>query len=198
MSEEFLNAKAWPAQYVQNFVYGSMSPLGHETRFYGPWDTLLNYCFSREFMISPQAAPSAEHCRKSVNFLVQSYVETKERRQRVVGQPNPAGGFNIVVMTMDKGLMLQTVLIVEIKDELRPHPDNRAEADSQICNRYNQMRPFTHLPRLYGISAFGPNIRLYTSTEVNGVSRVDPPYQPVPIFWRMSGTSTFCRLKVLT
>ena len=129
-------------------------------------------------MISPQAAPSTEHGCKSIDFLVQLYVETEERRQRVVGQPNPAGGFNIVVMTMDKGLTLQTVLIVEIKDELCPHPDNRAEADSQIRNRYNQMRPFTHLPRLYSISAFGPNIHLYTGTEVNGVSHVDPPYQP--------------------
>ena len=90
-------------------------------------------------MISPQAAPSTEHSCKSVDFLVQSYVETKERCQRVVGQPNPAGGFNIIVMTMDKGLTLQTVLIVEIKDELHPHPDNRAGADSQIRNRYNQM-----------------------------------------------------------
>ena len=114
----------------------------------------------------------------SEEFLVQSYVKTEERRQPVVGQPDPAGGFNIVVMTMDKGLTLQTVLIVEIKDELCPHPDNRAKADSQIHNRYNQMQPFTHLPCLYGISAFGPNICLYTSTEVNGVSRVDPLYQP--------------------
>ena len=116
-----------------------------ESRYYGPYDRLLNYAViegSFTFFVAPQTASHETSPRDTIEFVVFMVVLNQEQKP---------------------------VLIAEIKDDRWANkPDKRQRADAQMRQRFDQMLPNCAIPRLYGLSLLGTSLRVYCGDKVTG------------------------------
>ena len=144
----FSTDDAWTAPLRGIFETARQRPPLHENRYYGPYTTLLTYCFADaqgyRFMLgAPQAPPSPNpsFSHQSVNFVV-------------------------YLVDLDAHLM-HPVLIMEIKDDsIINTPERCLDADTQIRQRFHVITPACYLPRLWGLSLLGTPLRVYVA-DVN-------------------------------
>lgn len=123
----------WSDNILQRFNSIPANP--RENDYYAPYNKLLNYIFppDTEFTVVPQSYPVPES-RDSIDFVIEYLIEVQNK----------------------------PVLILEIKS-----PSNikflskRQEADNQIRRRLRDIADLCPLDKLYGISAFGTDIRAY-------------------------------------
>ena len=122
-----------------------------ESRYYGPYDTLLNYAMTEDsftFFIAPQTTPDETALLEPVDLVPFLVVFNQEQ--------NP-------------------VLFAENKDDRwASRAERRQRADTQICQRYDQMLHECPTPRLYGLSLFGTSLRVYCGDKVTG--KVTPDF----------------------
>lgn len=151
----FLTDATWPAGLQTIFDIGRHQFPPHENRYYGPYSKLLEYCIgseSFEFFVAPQAAPSGDAQRETVDFVVYLAV------------------FNT------RGL---PVLIAEIKnDAWVDTADLRLKAEDQIRQRYSTMLANCPLPRLWGLSLLGTSLRVYVGDVATG--KIEPAFTDRP------------------
>jgi hypothetical protein len=133
-----------------------------EKDYYPPWNKLLNYLFppNSNFTVCPQSWPTRE--TKAIDF----YVDFR-----------PSFLLEIMVKRV-------VVMVVELKNgasELNSLSARR-EADTQIRTRLVDLAGMGNFPlqKLYGISAFGTHMRLYTATKAQGVINLSPPPNEPP------------------
>jgi hypothetical protein len=141
----------WPQGLLDIFNAGRNQNALLESRYYGPYDRLLNYAAiegSFTFFLAPQTAPDETSPCDTVEFVVFMVVLNQEQRP---------------------------VLIAEIKDDgWVDKPDMRQRADTQMRQRFDQMLLNCAIPRLYGLSLLGTSLRVYCGHKVTG--EVTPPF----------------------
>lgn len=134
----------WPQSLYRAFNAFRRTQTGFENRYYGPYTTLLTYCFGEslpgQYVVAPQnPTGDRDHQRATLGFIVFLVLDAN---------PHP-------------------LLFVEVKnDELEGATvaENRYKADAQIRARYDKMFPLCPLPRLWGLSLFGTSLRVYCGT----------------------------------
>jgi len=135
----------WPQGLLNIFNISRNRNGSLESRYYGPYDRLLNYAVvegSFTFFLAPQTSPDETSTRDSVDFIVFMVILNEEQKP---------------------------VLFAEIKDERWANePDKRQRADTQMRQRYDQMLPKCPIPRLYGLSLLGTSLRVYCGDKVTG------------------------------
>ncbi|KAI0280930.1 hypothetical protein BGY98DRAFT_914044 [Russula aff. rugulosa BPL654] len=137
----------WPQGLLDIFNVSRKQNVQLESRYYGPYDKLLNYAVVDEgsfaFFIAPQTAPDETSPRDhTVHFVAFMVVLNQEQKP---------------------------VLIAEIKDDRWANePDMRQRADTQMRQRFDQMLPICAIPRLYGLSLLGTSLRVYCGDKVTG------------------------------
>ncbi|KZT22800.1 hypothetical protein NEOLEDRAFT_1096965 [Neolentinus lepideus HHB14362 ss-1] len=144
----------WPEGVLTIFRICSELDAPHESRYYGAYDKLLNYCFGNSFkyFVSPQRAP-AKSQDAAADFFIHLVVFNQH------GRP---------------------VLIAEIKDDswAQYYASRRFSADEQMRRRYDTVLPTCVLPRLWGLSLLGTSLRVYCGDAVTRV--LTPEYEPHP------------------
>jgi len=125
----------WP-DYISLHFQGVGGAGTVESRYYGPYNTLLSYIMGRpdKYQVAPQTS-MVRVGRDAVDFVL----------------------WYIVTDSADK-----VVMVVEVKDGASANsPERRLSADVQMRYRFNTLvgRPATE--RVYGISALGTGIRTY-------------------------------------
>jgi hypothetical protein len=141
----------WPQGLLDIFNVSRSQNAPFESRYYGPYDRLINYALiegSFTFFLSRQTAPDETSPRDTGDFVVFMVVLNQQR---------------------------QPVLIVEIKDDRWVgQPDKRQRADAQMRQRFDQMLFNSAIPRLYGLSLLGTSLRVYCGDKTTG--RVTPVF----------------------
>lgn len=127
----------WP-QYIVT-AFEKISPEADEYVFYGPWNSVLNYCFpiNEGYVICPQFPVAQVHAgnRDSVDFVVTLFVMKNEA----------------------------TIFFVEVKaPKYFGDTYARAAADEQMRIRFYQLARSSP-SKIHGISAFGTNVCPYES-----------------------------------
>ena len=151
----FTTDVAWPAGLLKIFNICRHEPHPLESRYYGPYNKLLAYCFdpySYEFFIAPEKPPGKLSSHEAVDFIVFLIVFDIQRRP---------------------------VLIAEIKDDgWATKSELRLKADDQMRQRYQSMLTDCPLPRLWGLSLLGTSLRVYcgdvAANDVEPVSENRP------------------------
>jgi hypothetical protein len=142
----FQSDNTWPAGLITIFNHARARHTTFKSRYYGPYDKLLNYCFgeSFNFYVAPHSPPSSSDAIDSVVFLV-------------------------VFDSNDK-----PVLIVEVKDDSWiERAELRYRADDQMRNRYALMLETCPFPRLWGLSLLGTSVRVYCGDTTS--FKLQPP-----------------------
>jgi len=127
-----------------------------EKRYYAPYNKLLNSIFpsNTNFTVSPVAYPVDS--RDSIDFAVEYLITIEEHDQNT------------------------PVLFIEIKDPTTLSSlASRRSANDQMIHRFEQLINTCHIPILYGISAFGTKILIYTlNIETGDLNPTFPPPHP--------------------
>ncbi|KAK2467553.1 hypothetical protein APHAL10511_000408 [Amanita phalloides] len=151
----FQSDQTWPGGLLTIFNHARANRTSFESRYYGPYDKLLNYCFGESFTfyVAPQNPPRDG----SIDFVV----------------------FLVVFDSNDR-----PVLIVEVKDDSwAEKAELRYRADDQMRGRYALMLDDCPLPSLWGLSLFGTSARVYcgdkTTYEVQPPAIVRPDHSRV-------------------
>ena len=151
----FATDTAWPAGLLRIFEICRNKPHKLESRYYGPYTTLLAYCFgsnSYEFFIAPQNPPNDRSAHEAVDSIVFLVVFDKQ------GHP---------------------VLIAEIKDDACADTGSlRFKADEQMRHQFDFMLDDCPLPRLWGLSLLGTSLRVYCGEVITHF--VDPVLEGLP------------------
>jgi hypothetical protein len=150
----FSTDTAWPQglRTIFDICCQQCEPL--ENCYYGPYDKLLNYCFSDSFQyfVAPQRPPSDLTLHDTVDFIIFLVVFDANRHP---------------------------VLIAEIKDDAWAHKsDLRYSADDQIHRRYDAMLGDCPLPCLWGLSLLGTSLCVYCGTIAT--ETIEPDFVPHP------------------
>jgi hypothetical protein len=137
----------WPQGLLTIFNIGRNKNAPLESRYYGPYDSLIHYALCEgsnfKFFLSPQTTPDENYPRDSVDFVVFMVVLNQQQ---------------------------EPVLIAEIKDDgWAAEADKRQKADSQMRQRFDQMLRKCAIPRLYGLSLLGTSLRVYYGDKATGV-----------------------------
>ncbi|KAI0290614.1 hypothetical protein BC826DRAFT_534701 [Russula brevipes] len=137
----------WPQGLLTIFNIGCNKNAPLESRYYGPYDSLINYAMCEgsnfKFFLAPQTTPDENFLRVSVDFVVFMVVLNQQQ---------------------------EPVLIVQIKDDgWAAEAGKRQTADSQMRQRFDQMLHQCAIPRLYGLSLLGTSLRVYYGDKVTGV-----------------------------
>ncbi|GJJ06981.1 hypothetical protein Clacol_001179 [Clathrus columnatus] len=104
-----------------------------ENRYYGPYNKLLNYCFSD--FIAPH-----QH----------------------FGDLTLSDTVDVIVFLIVFDANCRPVLFAEVKDDAwNTRPDFRLSADEQMRQRYDTMLSKCLIPRLWGLSLLGTSLRVY-------------------------------------
>ena len=148
----FSTDTTWPQSLLTIFNICRQKHEGHENRYYGPYNHLLNYCFRESpdrYFVAPQSPPGDSAPRDSVDF---------------------------VVLQVVSGVEYGPVLFVEVKNDHRANDARcRYDANTQIRNRFYRMLRNGHsLPqgRLWALSLLGTSLCVYWAT-VN-TKKVEP------------------------
>jgi hypothetical protein len=145
----------WPQGLLDIFNVSRSQNALIESRYYGPYDRLLNYAViegSFTFFLAPHTAPHKTSPRDIIEFVVFTVVSNQEQKP---------------------------VLILEIKDDRRANkPYKRQRADARIRQRFDQMLPNCAIPRLYGLSLLGTSLRVYCGEKATG--KVIPKFSGRP------------------
>ncbi|KAF8417044.1 hypothetical protein EV426DRAFT_624678 [Tirmania nivea] len=132
---------SWPETIVEAFELGRLRGETDESRFYGPYNVLLTYLFphNEKFVVVPQYKRPEQS--KSVDFTTILVVRHKEH----------------------------PVFFVEIKasDHIR-HMSTRRDADLQMRERFEELFDDVEVETLYGISALGTKLCIYTASKETG------------------------------
>ncbi|CAA7259279.1 unnamed protein product [Cyclocybe aegerita] len=128
---------SWPAGLLKIFEICRDKNKPLESRYYGPYDKLLNYCFGESFTFfaAPQKLPTSDNAaRDALDFTF--------------------------LIVFDAGR--RPVLIAQIKDNSWANNAGlRLEADEQLRRLYSTMLDTCPLPRLWGMSLLGTSARVY-------------------------------------
>lgn len=149
----FLSADGWPAGLLTIFDHARAKRTSFESRYYGPYDKLLNYCFGDDFTfyVAPQNPPRDDG-RDAVDFIV----------------------FFVVFDSNDK-----PVMVVEVKDDgWAEKAELRYRADSQMRDKYALLLEECPSPRLWGLSLLGTSARVYCANKES--YELQPPAIPRP------------------
>jgi len=126
----------WPQGVLKHFR-GLEAQAGLESRYYGPYDFLLNYVteYSEDYEIAPQTS--------------------------VVGRGHDAVDFVMWYVVRDSNKRI--VLLLEVKDDSWiERPSTRLGADDQMRERIDGLIDNSSLnPRVYGISVLGTRAAVY-------------------------------------
>lgn len=150
----FSDDNSWPPALLRIFEICREEDKQFESRYYGPYNRLLGYCFgdSFDFFVAPQSPTGSHAAKDAVDFVVFFVVFDAHKRP---------------------------VLIAEIKDDSWVgNISTRFEADQQLRRRYEAMFDACPLPRLWGLSLLGTSLRIYRGDVVTGA--IAPPYQGRP------------------
>ena len=150
----FSTDTAWPQglHTIFDICHQQCKPL--ENPYYGPYDKLLNYCFSDSFQyfVVLQSPPSDLTPRETVDFVVFLIIFDVNR--------NP-------------------VLIAKIKvDGWADKADLHYNADDQIHCRYDAMLGNCPLPCLWGLSLLSTSLHVYCGTVAT--ETIEPDFEPCP------------------
>jgi hypothetical protein len=146
----------WPQFIIDSFQ--RVPANAEENEYYGPWNSVLNYCFRIEegYEITPQKVVGGISSREkdSIDFVV-SYTITK----------NTA-----------------TIFFVEVKPQKSlPGLYLRQEADDQVRKRFTQL--YNSSPSvMHGVSAFGSHCSFYLFDKGTGKITPARAAQPSPDF----------------
>ena len=144
----------WPAGLLRIFKILRKENKPYESRYYGPYNRLLTYCFgdSFTFFVAPEKPHSDHSLKEAVDPI-----------------------FFLIVFDAAR----HPVLIAEIKDDgWASIASYRLEADEQLRHQYEVMLHTCPLPRFWGLSLLGTSARIYCG----GVAArtITPPYQARP------------------
>ncbi|KAG8975423.1 hypothetical protein FRC05_005753 [Tulasnella sp. 425] len=149
----FISADGWPVGLLTIFDHARAKRTSFESRYYGPYDKLLNYCFGDDFTfyVAPQNPPR-DGSRDAVDFIV----------------------FFVVFDSDDK-----PVMVVEVKnDGWAEKAELRYRADSQMRDKYALMLDECPNLRLWGLSLLGTSVRVYCADKES--YELQPPAIPHP------------------
>jgi len=147
----FDNDQRWPEGVLKHFQ-GLPEQRGAESRYYGPYNFMLNYVtsFSEDYEVAPQTS--------------------------VMGLGDDRVDF--VVWYVIRDFAKRVVLIVEVKDDSHIlTPASRDRADAQIRSRFGELGSVEALnPRVHALSLLGTRMALYTlDTATGSISPEAPP-----------------------
>ena len=156
----FLTFQQWPKHMVRLFQIKMVKDGNLESRFYGPYNTILNWCFDTadntyQFFVSSQQ-PTIFDKRDAIDFQVEFIVRNDQDKP---------------------------VLIVEIKDgSHNALPSTRHSADAQIHSRFDELLVQCPLPHLYAISFLGIGMRVYSGSVETFLVEPPPTHRPSQIY----------------
>ncbi|PUU73483.1 hypothetical protein B9Z19DRAFT_1004379 [Tuber borchii] len=131
----------WPPKIIKSFEIAESTGVKDESRFYGPYNTLLTYLFpfEEDFQVAPQYKRPRQS--RSVDFTTIFIVSHGEH----------------------------PVFFVEIKASSHIEQiSTRADADKQMRERINSMFDSVKIDTLYGISALGTRLCVYKTQRESG------------------------------
>jgi len=145
----FISDQTWPSELKVLFeTFRHHTPIGicGETRYHGPSNSLLNYCFDNprfHFVVVPRH-PSANSPRDSVAFI-RLYLAVYDQNNR-------------------------PVFFADVRDDVwLGSPAARSRADGQVRERYGDLLTDCPIPVLHGVSIIGTKARFYTAESKDRV-----------------------------
>ena len=153
----FTTDTAWPAGLLKIFETCRHGSQTSENRYYGPYNSLLTYCFGTdstfEFFVAPQSAPDELDA--------------------------PLQSFDFIVFLIVFDNQHRPVLMAEIKNDGWVNTAHlRFTAEEQMRQRYELMLGSCALPRLWGLSLLGTSLRVYCGDVAT--SDVQPAFADRP------------------
>jgi len=131
----------WPPKIIKSFEIAGPAGVRDESRFYGPYNTLLTYLFpfEQDFTVAPQYKRPQQS--RSVDFTT------------------------IFIVSHDE----HPVFFMEIKASSHiERISTRADADKQMRERINTIFDSVKIDTLYGISALGTRLCVYKTQRESG------------------------------
>ena len=150
----FSTDNSWPVGLLRIFEICREENKPYESRYYGPYTKLLDYCFGNSFTFVVVLKKTPSNC-----------------------VPEEAADPIFSLTVFDAAY--RPVLMVEIKDDdWASIANNRLQADEQLRDQYNAMLDTCPLPRFWGLSLLGTSARIYCGDVA--ARTITPWYQARP------------------